>query len=71
MTNAVKNTKFLAVIPTETKNAILDDVAKSYQVSREQAYEELTCEGAEHLLDYVTQNIRLATSLMMQKYGLR
>ena len=69
-TNATTTTEFLAVVDTATKNDILDNVAKHYGITRDQAYAEITDEDSEHLLDYVTGPMRTATSLLMKRHGL-
>ena len=64
-------TKFLAVIDAATKNAILSNIAKNYGISIDAAYNEVTDDEAEHLLDYVTGPQRSATSIIMQRHGLK
>lgn len=68
MKNAKKNITFLNAIDKETKTAILENIANHYQISTEQAYEEVTDDEAEHLLDYVTGSERTATYILMQKH---
>jgi hypothetical protein len=63
--------KLFSVIPQKTKNEILDNIANHYGITREEAFEEVTDTDAEHLLDYVTGATRSATSVLMQRYGLR
>jgi hypothetical protein len=60
--------KFLACIGRETKAEILQNIAATYGISQQQAFEEVTCEEAESLLDYVTGPQRSATSVLMQKF---
>lgn len=62
---------FLAAIDAKTKNMILVNIANHYGITTEEAYEEVTDEEAEHLLDYVTGPERMATSALMQKHGFR
>ena len=69
-TNATKTTEFLAVVDLATKNDILDNVAKHYGITREQAYAEITDDDAEHILDYVTGPMRAGASLLMKRHGL-
>ena len=71
MTNAAKTTQFLASVTPETKNDILDNIAKHYGITREQAYAEVTDDEAEHLLDYVTGPMRSGVSLFMDRMGLK
>jgi predicted nucleic acid-binding protein len=63
--------QFLLIIPVQTKNEILDNIANHYGISRQDALSEVTDDEAEHLLDYVTGATRSATSALMQRHGLR
>jgi hypothetical protein len=63
--------QFLSIIPSQTRNEILDNVANHYGISRQGALEEVTDIDAEHLLDYVTGAMRSATSVLMQRHGFR
>lgn len=65
------NEKFLSVVDSETRSSILQAVATHYNITPSQAYEEVTDSEAEHLLDYLVEPIRRATSLLMQRHGLR
>jgi hypothetical protein len=60
---------FLETISKTAKNLILDNIANHYNVSREDAYEEVVDDEAEHLLEYVTGVERNATLILMKKYG--
>lgn len=62
---------FLAKLDRKTKNEILGNIAKHYNISQAEAHEEVTDPEAEHLLDYVTGAQRSATSVLMQKHGLK
>lgn len=66
-----KTAEFLKVIDAKAKTAILENIARNYGISREEALEEVTAEDAENLIDYVTGPERAATSCLMQKYGFR
>lgn len=68
MTNSEKNITFLNLIDSETKAAILENIANHYQIDIQRAFDEVTHEKAEHLLDYVTGPQRNATYVLMQKY---
>ena len=70
MTNAQINAKFLSVTDARTKQAVLANIAKHYGISQQEAFDEVTGEGAEHLLDYVTGTERAATHLLMKRHGL-
>lgn len=70
MLNHRANTTFLAAIDSATKDSILDSIATHYGISPQQAYDEVTAESAEHLLDYMVEPQRSATSVLMQAHGL-
>jgi len=69
MTNAQINRKFITALDATTQAEILDNVARNYGITRQQAFEEVTDDEAEHLLDYVTGPQRMATSLLMKRHG--
>lgn len=66
-TNAV----FLAAIGADARADILASIAKHYGISPQEAFAEVTDVGAEHLLDYMVEPMRSATSVLMQAHGLR
>lgn len=68
MGNAKKNITFLNTIDNEAKTAILENIAKHYQISTDDAYKEVTDDEAEHLLEYITGAERTATHVLMQKH---
>ena len=70
MTNPEKNKAFLAVIHPESKDAILLAIASHYEISKEEAFEEVAGEEAELLVEYLTGSIRTATSFEMKRHGL-
>jgi DNA-binding transcriptional ArsR family regulator len=70
MTDAQKTIKFLAAIPTATKALILNNIAEHYGITSAEAYDEVTDDEAESLLDYVTGAERAATSLLMKRHRL-
>lgn len=67
LTNGQRTIEFLLAIDSRTKNDILENVAKHYGITTEEAYDEITDDEAEHLLDYLTYETRTATSLLMKK----
>ena len=69
MTN--RNAQFLSVIDGDTKAAILEPIAGHYGITAEQAFAEVADEQAEHLLDYMIEPLRTATSVLMQRHGMR
>jgi len=64
-----KTTMFLETISETAKNLILDNIANHYGISRDEAFEEVVDDEAEHLLEYVTGVERNATLILMKKYG--
>lgn len=70
MTNARITQAFLAAIDTKTKADVLANIANHYGISQQEAFEEVTGDEAEHLLDYVTGPTRAAVSMLMQRYRL-
>lgn len=68
-TNAQKNIEFLNITDSETKNKVLKNIANHYGISSEEAYQEVTNDKAEHLLDYMTGNDRSATHVLMQRHN--
>lgn len=69
MTN--NTAKFLNVIDSKTKTEILKSIAKHYGITEQEALAEVTDVDAEHLLDYMVEPQRSATSVLMQRHGLR
>lgn len=70
MTNAQKNAAFLAAIDADTRNLIISNIAGHYGITPNEIHNEITGDGAEHLLDYVTGPERAATSVLMQRHGM-
>jgi len=70
MTNAQTNKAFLNATDAKTRAMILANIANNYGITSADAFEEVTDDEAEHLLDYVTGAERAATSVLMQLHGL-
>lgn len=68
MTHAQKNIMFLNITDGETKAKVLENIAKHYGISNEEAYQEVINDEAEHLLDYVTGHERAAIYVLMQRH---
>jgi hypothetical protein len=66
-----RTAEFLSVIDSKTKAAILASIAKDYRTTPDVIYAEVTGGEAEHLLDYLLEPTRSATSVLMQQYGMR
>lgn len=69
MTN--RNAQFLEIVDRDTHSAILESIATHYGITPEKALAEVTDEHAEHLLDYMNEPQRSATSALMQRHGMR
>ena len=70
MNNAAINKAFLAATDAATKTEVLTNIATHYGITQDQAFGEVTHSEAEHLLDYVTGPIRMATRVLMQRHRL-
>ena len=70
MTNSQITTKFFAATDSKTKAEVLRNIATHYGISAQEAFEEVTDNEAEHLLDYVTGPTRTAVSLLMRRHSL-
>lgn len=68
--NAATTVRFLALVDSATKTAILGNIAKHYGISSEEAYAEIVDPDAENLLEYITGPERAAASLLMKRHGL-
>jgi len=70
MANCDKNKAFLEVTDKKTKEAVLSAIADHYGISEKEVIEEVTTEGAEHLLDYLVGEVRSAVHVLMLRRGL-
>ncbi|MBA1280568.1 MULTISPECIES: hypothetical protein [Pseudomonadaceae] len=68
--NTIFNTRFLDKIEPEARAMVLDDIAERYGITPDEAYKEVTSDGAEHLLDYLVEPLRGATQVLMQKHAM-
>lgn len=68
MTN--RNAQFLSEIDSKTKALILESISAHYGITPQEAYAEVADEQAEHLLDYLIEPQRSATSALMQRHGM-
>ena len=68
--NGSNNATFLAAIGDEAKAVILEGIANHYDISPQQAYEEVSNEYAEHLLAYMVEPHRTFASALMMKMKL-
>lgn len=67
---ANRNEQFLSVIEDKAKELILESIAGHYGITTQEAYAEVTDDQAEHLLDYMVEPQRSATSILMQRHGM-
>lgn len=58
------NKRFLESISQESRELILDHVAKEYGITQQEANDELTGEGAEELLEYLRGDVRAVVSVL-------
>lgn len=70
MNNGEKNAAFLNAIDGRTRLKILTAIAEHYGIKPDAALAEVTDPEAEHLCDYLTEPIRMATHVLMQKHCL-
>jgi len=70
-TNYAINYAFLAAITAEARNSILTAISANYGITLAEAFEEVTHEESESILDYLTGAARAAASVLMQKHGMR
>jgi hypothetical protein len=68
MTYAATTKAFFNAIDPKMKSEILTNIANHYGCSVNQAYDEVTDDDAECLLDYVTGSTRTATSLIYRGF---
>jgi len=70
MNNANITKAFFSATDLKTKTEILKSIANHYGITQSEAFEEVTDDEAESLLDYLTGSIRTATSLLMKRHGI-
>jgi hypothetical protein len=63
------NKNFLGSCDVKTMDEILGSIGKHYGISRERVMTEIYHADAEHLLDYLTGEIRTATHVLMKRRG--
>jgi DNA-binding phage protein len=69
MANNEINAQFLKAIGSIAASMILNAIAKHYGVSEDDIRKELTGDGAENILDYMTGSERSAAHVLYQKHG--
>jgi hypothetical protein len=68
--NGDRTATFLTVVDSAVKTDILASIATKFGITPDEAFEEVTDAEAEHLLDYLREPVRGATSVIMKRYGL-
>lgn len=68
-THGATNRAFLNRLEAPARDSILKSIAKHYGISAREVLDEVTHDEAEHLLDYMTEPERSATSVLMQRHG--
>jgi hypothetical protein len=71
MTNSTTTIAFLNSLDLKVKNEILTNIANHYGITNEEAFEEVTDEDAESIMDYVTGNIRATVNLFFNKFKMK
>jgi phosphohistidine phosphatase SixA len=72
MQNQERNKLFLNLVDKDTRNEIVNSIATHYGTDAESIIEELTDnDEAEHLLEYMTEPQRTATSALMLRHNVR
>lgn len=69
MSNSEINAQFLNAIGSIAASMVLNAIAKHYGVSADDIRKELTGEGAEKILDYMTDPERSAAHVLYLKHG--
>jgi len=70
MNNPDITKRFFAVTDAKTKSTVLKAIANHYGISPKEAEEEVTGDGAESLLDYLTGSTRTAIHVLFQHHNL-
>lgn len=71
MSQGKSNKSFLEVIDDPTKKEILKNISIQYGISEAEAFDEVTDDEAESLLDYLVEPCRSATSVLMRRHAVR
>lgn len=71
MEASTRNKTFLTRIDNDTKSVIIKSIAAHHGITPEEAFTEVTAAESEHLLDYMVEPCRTATSLLMQRHNMR
>lgn len=69
MANNEINAQFLNAIGPIAASMVLNAIGKNYGVSAESIRDEVTGEGAENILDYMTEPERSAAYVLYQRHG--
>lgn len=69
MTPGAHNRQFLSHITQESKQLILDSIARHYGVTSDDIWEEVTGQEAYDLLEYMVEPHRGGAMVLMQRHG--
>ena len=69
MTNAQTTRAFLAATDEATRRDVLANIAQHYEITSDEALEEITDDEAESLRVYLTGPTRASVSVLMQRRG--
>jgi hypothetical protein len=65
------NRSFLESLDAETSGMILGSIAEHYGNTVEVIFDEVVCDKAHGLLEYMIEPMRSATSVLMQRFNAR
>jgi hypothetical protein len=68
MKNSTLTIAFLNSTDLQTKYLILTNIANHYGITTDEAFEEVTDEEAESLMDYITGNTRSAIYVIFKRF---
>lgn len=69
MTDENRTRAFLAELSLESKQFVINAVSNYCQISKDKAYQEITSDGAGHLLTYMVEPERTETCMLMLKHN--
>ena len=70
-THAAVTRAFFRLTTAQVERELLANIATHYGISPDEAFDEVTNDDAEDLLDYITGDARNAAYVLMQRHGLR
>lgn len=70
MNNGEKTAQFLLQLPAASRIKIVNAIAAEYRIGYREAYEEVTDDEAEPLLEYLKEPLRSATKTIASRRGI-